>query len=174
MGFSDKFKKVTERAQQLAGQAAGEISEAAETAKNKTVELANENRDRIGSAIDKTAAVVSDHTSDRYGDKIDSARAKAREGLDKVADAGDSTPGGDSAAQAAGGAAGGAAGPTGTIPDPAPAPPVPTPPDRTPPVPTPPAPPPPSPTTPEPIPDPGPVPTPEPLPGSEPDRPPLP
>ena len=164
MGFSDKFKKVTERAQQLAGQAAGEISEAAETAKNKTVELANENRDRIGSAIDKTAAVVSDHTSDRYGDKIDSARAKAREGLDKVADAGDSTPEGDSAAQAAGGAAGGPAGPTGTIPDPFPAPPVPAPPVPAPP----------SPPAPEPIPDPGPVPTPEPLPGSEPDRPPLP
>jgi hypothetical protein len=160
MGFSDKFKKVTERAQQIAEQAAGEISEAAETAKHKTVELANENRDRIGSAIDKTAAVVSEHTSDRYGDKIDSARAKAREGLDKVADAGDSTSDGDSAAQAPADASG-APGPTGTIPDPAPAPPVPTPP-----VPRPPAPPSPSPPAPEPIPVPGPVPAPEPLPGS--------
>ena len=96
MGFSDKFKKVTERAQQLAEQAAGEVQEAAETAKHKTAELASENRERIGSAIDKTAAVVSEKTGDKYAEKIDSARAKAHQGLDKVADAdGNESPGGD-------------------------------------------------------------------------------
>jgi hypothetical protein len=87
MGFADKFKKVTERAQELAGQAAGEISEAAETAKNKTVELAQDNRERIGSAIDKAASTVSEHTSDKHQGKIDAARSKAHGGLDKLAGA---------------------------------------------------------------------------------------
>ena len=156
MGFSDKFKKVTERAQQLAEQAVGDVQEAAETAKNKSVEVAGENRERIGSAIDKTAAAVSERTGDKYADKIDSARAKAHQGLDKVADAGADAPT-DAAEPPAPGA---------TIPDPAPAPPPAPGPAPTPgPVPTPePMP------TPEPTPDPlppvEPIPDPEPLPGS--------
>src|SRR4051794_31663348 len=120
MGFSDKFKKVTERAQQLAEQAAGELQEAAETAKNKTVELAGENRERIGTAIDKTAAAVSERAGEKYASKIASARAKAHEGLDKVADSGDTS----GAAEAAS--------PAGVIPDPTPAPPAPAPPPPTP------------------------------------------
>jgi hypothetical protein len=135
MGFADKFKKATERAQELAGQAAGEISEAAETAKHKTVELAQDNRERIGSVIDKTASTVSEHTSDKYQDKIDAARSKAHEGLAKVAGA---DPGlGDD-----------------TIPDPAPAPP-PTPGPTPTPTPEP---------GPGPVPEPGPVPAPDPSP----------
>jgi hypothetical protein len=160
MGFSDKFKKVTERAQQIAEQAAGEIQDAAKTAKDKTVELTQDNRDRIEAAIDKTAAVVGDHTSDKYQGKIDAARAKAHQGLDKVA-------GPDGGASAPTGADGQPA-PTGTIPDPAP-----TPPPTPGPTPTPDPGPVPSPPTPTPTPDPapappepGPLPTPEPNPPS--------
>ena len=136
MGFSDKFKKVTERAQQIAEQAAGEIQDAAKTAKEKTVELAQDNRERIEAAIDKTAAVVGDHTDDKYQGKIDAARAKAHSGLDKVA--------GEE--------------PTATIPDPAPTPPPSPGPTPTPdpgPVPSPPSPP-----------EPGPIPAPDPNPPS--------
>jgi hypothetical protein len=76
MALSDRFKKVTERAQRLAEQAAVELQEAAETAKTRTSELAHENRDKIGSVIDKTASTVAEHTGDRYRDRIDGVRSQ--------------------------------------------------------------------------------------------------
>jgi hypothetical protein len=66
MGFFDKLK--------------GQASEL----KDKAVGTVNENSDKIHSGLNKAGEFVDKKTKGKYSDKIDTAKSKAEQGLDKL------------------------------------------------------------------------------------------
>lgn len=66
MGFLDKLK----------GQASG--------LKDKAVDAVDKNSDKIHSGIEKAGDFVDKKTKGKYSDKIDTAKSKAEQGLDKL------------------------------------------------------------------------------------------
>ncbi len=70
MGFLDKFKK-----------------HGAEL-KDKATELAASQNDKIDAGIDKAAEMADKATKGKYGNQIDNAADKAKDGVDKLAEDG--------------------------------------------------------------------------------------
>lgn len=82
MGILDKAKAALE--------GAGEKAKVAlDGAKDKAADLAHDHGDKVTGAIDKTGDLVDKKTKGKYASKIDSAQAKAKDAVVKLAETSD-------------------------------------------------------------------------------------
>ena len=88
MTFMDKLKRRAEELdlQGKADQLADAASKAAHQAKDKAAELANDNRAKIGTTLDKAGAAIDKQTEGKYADKVAKAKQRVSEGVDKLAE----------------------------------------------------------------------------------------
>ncbi len=88
MTFMDKLKRRAEELdlQRKADQLAVAATKAAQQAKEKAAELADENRDKVGSVLDKAGAAIDERTQGRYADRVAKAKVQVAKGVDRLAD----------------------------------------------------------------------------------------
>lgn len=88
MTFMDKLKRRAEELdlQGKADQLADAASKAAHQAKDKAAELANDNRAKIGSTLDKAGAAIDKQTDGKYADKVAKAKQQVSKSVDKLAE----------------------------------------------------------------------------------------
>ena len=88
MTFMDKLKRRAEELdlQGKADQLADAASKAAHQAKDKAAELANDNRAKIGTTLDKAGAAIDKQTEGKYADKVAKAKQQVSKGVDKLAE----------------------------------------------------------------------------------------
>jgi len=88
MTFMDKLKRRAEELdlQRKADQLAVAATKAAQQAKEKAAELADENRDKVGSVLDKAGAAIDERTQGKYADRVAKAKVQVAKGVDKLAD----------------------------------------------------------------------------------------
>jgi hypothetical protein len=88
MTFMDKLKSKAEELD-LQGRSArlgDAATKAAQQAREKAGELADENRDKVERVLDKTGAAIDERTEGKYAVKVARARQQVRKGVDKLAE----------------------------------------------------------------------------------------
>jgi hypothetical protein len=88
MTFMDKLKRKAEEydLQRKADHLAAAAVKTAKEAKEKAAELADENRDKVGSVLDKAGAAIDQRTQGKYADKVAKAKVQVAKGVDRLAD----------------------------------------------------------------------------------------
>ncbi len=88
MSFMDRMKQkadeldLEEKAEQLTEAA----TKAAKQAKETAAKLADENRDKVGAALDRAEAAIDKRTEGKYAEQVAKAKGKVVKGVDKLAE----------------------------------------------------------------------------------------
>jgi uncharacterized protein YjbJ (UPF0337 family) len=88
MTFIDKLKSKADELdlQGKADRLADAATKAAKQVREKVGELADENRDRVESVLDKAGAAIDERTEGKYAIKVARAKQRVSKGVDKLAE----------------------------------------------------------------------------------------
>ncbi len=88
MSFMDRMKQKAEELDldEKADQLSDAAVKAAKQAKATAARLADENRDKVGAALDRAEAAIDKRTEGKYADKVAKAKEQVVKGVDKLAE----------------------------------------------------------------------------------------